>query len=101
MRQASYLCLLLAGGRVSADGNSQFESLWNTVVAGFYYAFDAYGWVLPAVVLSVMLLCLIALLAWWLEDIPFDMDLFRAIGGIFRWTRERWRGPSAIGREEA
>jgi hypothetical protein len=56
MIRASYLCLLLAGGRVSADGNSQFESLWNTAAAAVFNAIDAYGWVVPALVISLLFL---------------------------------------------
>jgi hypothetical protein len=58
-------------------------------------ALDAFGWIIPALALTVLLLGAIALVAWCLEDLPFEPEIFDAIGGIFRWTRESWRGQRA------
>jgi len=56
-----------------------------------FNVYDAYGWVILAVLLSVLLLGVLALPAWALEDLPVDAEVFQGFGGIFRWTRKWWR----------
>jgi hypothetical protein len=53
--------------------------------------YDAYGWVLPALLLSLLLLGFLALLAWALEDLPVDVEVLQGFDGIFRGTRKWWR----------
>jgi hypothetical protein len=76
---------------MSTDGNSQLERLWDAAASIIFNAIDAYGWIIPAVLLSILLLGLIALVAWWLEDLPLDPEILQGFGGIFRWTRKWWR----------
>jgi amino acid transporter len=51
---------------------------------------DGYGWILPALMLSALLLVLIGLFAYWFEDLP--LEAFEGFGGIYRWTRQAWQG---------
>lgn len=74
---------------MSADDNSLLENLWNAVSSAILSAVDAYGWIVSALVLSVLFLGLIALSAWLFEDIPFEM--IEGFGHVFRWTRRAWR----------
>jgi hypothetical protein len=75
---------------VSTDGNSYFENLWNTATCTFCNVIDAYGWIVPALFLTVLLIGVIALFAWIAEDIPFDLEIFQSVGGIFKWARSQW-----------
>ena len=76
---------------MSADG-SHLESLWDSISSTVLNAWDGFGWIIPAVVLTILLLGAILLVAWWLEDIPFEPEVFNGIDGIFKWTRKSWRG---------
>ena len=91
-----YFSSLILGAAVAADGNSQLERLWDAAAAGLCNIYDAYGWGVPAVLLSMVFLGLRALLAWALEDLPVDLEVFQGFGGIFRWMRSRWREKSRI-----
>jgi hypothetical protein len=85
---------------VSTGGNSQLEGLWDAAATVVFNVYDAYGWVIPAVLLSLLLLGVLVLLAWALEDLPVDAEILQGFGGIFRWTRKRWRdrrGPCTLG----
>jgi len=92
-RQAagSVLLLIALGVSVSSDGNSQLEGLWDAAASAVLNVYDAYGWVVPALLLSLLLLGVLVLLAWALEDLPVDAEALQGFGGIFRWTRKRWR----------
>jgi hypothetical protein len=89
--QNPYSDLLLVEGRVSADGGSQLEGIWDAFASAVFNLIDSYGWILPAVALSILFLGLIVLVAWCLEDLPFEPEIFDGIGGIFRWTRKWWK----------
>jgi len=54
-----------------------------------FYVYDAFGWVAATLVISLLFLGLIALVAWVMDDIPFE--LLGCFRGIFRWTREPYR----------
>jgi hypothetical protein len=90
-RNPVFLSLLLEG-RVSTDGNSFLESLWNATASTICNVIDAHGWIFPALFLTVLLLGVITLFAWIVEDLPFELEIFRSIGGIFKWARAQW-GP--------
>jgi len=76
---------------VSTEGNSFLEGLWDAAASTLFNVYDAYGWVIPALLLSLLLLVVLALLAWALEDLPVDVEVLQGFGGIFRWTRKWWR----------
>ena len=61
---------------MSADGNSYFESLWNATACMLCNVIDAYGWILPALILTALVLGVIALIGCLVDDIPVDLDLF-------------------------
>jgi hypothetical protein len=77
---------------VSADEKSLFDGVWDTFSSAVFNAWDGYGWILPALLLTLLLLGVLVLIAWAMEDFPIDVDIFDGIGGIFRWTRRRWKG---------
>jgi len=102
-----YSSLLLLEAGMSTDWSSQLERLWDAMATAVLNVYDAYGWVIPAVLLSLLLLVLlvgvIGLLAWALaavgvDDLPVDADVFSGLAGmfrgVFRWTRESWQGQS-------
>jgi hypothetical protein len=82
---------------MSTDWSSQLERLWDAMATAVLNVYDAYGWVIPAVLLSLLLLLLlvgvIGLIASAVGELPLDADVpvFEGFGGIFRWTREIWR----------
>ena len=90
----AYLVLSPVGGNVSSDGGSQLETLWNTAASGVYNAIDAYGWVVPAVVLTALMFVVLFAIGSALDGAGFDFPLGESVGGIFRWTRKWWRGTS-------
>ncbi len=77
---------------MSADEKSLFDGVWDTFSSAVFNAWDGYGWILPALLLTLLLLGVLVLIAWAMEDFPIDVDIFDGIGGIFRWTRRRWKG---------
>jgi hypothetical protein len=77
---------------VSADGGSQLDGLWDSLSTAVMNAIDAYGWILPAAVLTILFLGFMVLIAWCTEELPFEPEVFNAIGDIPRWTRKWWRG---------
>lgn len=79
---------------MSADGGSPLDGLWDSISSAVVSFVDAFGWILPALVLTILFLGLIALVAFWLDDLPFDFEILQGVGGIFRWTRRWWRGES-------
>jgi len=89
--QVPYSSSLLLGVGVSTEGNSFLEGLWDAAASALFNVYDAHGWVIPAVLLSLLLLGVLALLAWALEDLPVDAEALQGFGGIFRWTRKWWR----------
>ena len=89
---------------MSTDWSSQLERLWDAMATAVLNVYDAYGWVIPAVLLSLLLLVLLvgvlgalasALAAVGVDDLPLDADVFGGLAGmfrgVFRWTRENWR----------
>ena len=74
-----------------SEGSSQLDSLLDSVGVWFFNIYDAYGWYVPALFLTVLFIAALALLSYVLEDIPLEPDIFRAPKAIFAWTRKRWR----------
>jgi hypothetical protein len=77
---------------MGADGNSQLVAMWDAAVAAITNTFDAYGWIVPAVLISVLLIALLGLVGYLTEDLPFDADVFNVFPAIFKWMRESWQG---------
>jgi len=77
---------------VSADEKSLFDGLWDTLSSAVFNAYDAYGWIIPALLLTILLFAIVVLIAYAMEDIPIDVEIFHGVGAIFKWTRRRWRG---------
>jgi hypothetical protein len=75
---------------MSDDGNSQLDALRDAAASAILNAYDAYGWIVPALLLSVLFLGMLGLFVWWFEDLPFEF--LDGCGGILRWTRSAWRG---------
>lgn len=80
-----------AGGPVSAE-KSLFEGLWDTISSAMFNVFDSYGWIIPAVLLTMLLLGILVLISYAMEDLPIDAEIFDGVGGIFRCTRRWWKG---------
>ena len=80
---------LLAEGRVPSDGE-QLNNLLDSVSTAIFSAYDAYGWIAPALLLTILFLALMALFALSFDDLP--MEFLEGIPRIFLWTRTRWRG---------
>lgn len=78
---------------MSTDGNSPFEGFWDATTGTVTSAIDAYGWVIPAIALTFLLLAVMIVVGWLIDDIPFGFGILRGIRGIFRWTRARWGPP--------
>lgn len=76
---------------MSSDGGSQLEQLCDTAASAAFSVYDAYGWMVPALLLSVLFLGLLALLCWALEDLPLEPEILRGFPGIFRWSRRVWQ----------
>jgi hypothetical protein len=74
-----------------AEGNGQFESLWDASGTWLFNVVDAYGWVLPATLLTLLFLGAVVLLCWWLEDLPFDLPVLEGPFQIFQTQRKGWR----------
>jgi hypothetical protein len=87
----------LAEARVPADSGTPLNGLWDSLSTAVVNAMDPLGWILPALILTLLFLGAVALVAWWLEDLPVELEIFQAIGGIFKWTRKWWRGERTSG----
>jgi hypothetical protein len=72
------------------DGGSQFESLWDGCAAALFNVYDGYGWIVPALLLTLLFFLALALLCWWAEDV-FVEPMFQGPSAIFRWCRHRWK----------
>jgi len=81
---------------VSADEKSLFAGLWDALSSAVINAYDAYGWILPALFLTVLLLAILVVIAWAAEDLPFEIEIFDSVGGIFKWARRCWRGNRSV-----
>lgn len=56
-----------------------------------FNVYASYGWILPALVLTIFLLGVLLLIAYAAEDLPIDGEIFDGIGSIFKWTRRWWK----------
>jgi hypothetical protein len=82
---------------VSTDGNSYLEGLWNSTACALCNAIDAYGWIIPALLLTALLLGALFLIGLLLEDCPIDPDLPGGICGVFKWAQDMGTRPIAVG----
>jgi hypothetical protein len=57
-----------------------------------FIAYDGHGWILPALLLTILLLGILVLIACAMEDLPINVEMFDGVAGIFRWTRRWWKG---------
>jgi hypothetical protein len=72
---------------VFGDSYSQLERLGDADGSVVLNVLDAYGWIVPAVLMTILLLGVVILIAWALEELPFELPVFEGIGGIFKWSR--------------
>ena len=77
---------------MSADEKSLLEGLWDTFSSAVFNTYDGDGWILPALLLTILFLGILVLIACAMEDLPIDLEIFDGVGGIFRWTRRWWKG---------
>ncbi len=73
------------------DANSQLAGLWDTCATALLNTWDAYGWILPAILLTLLFFGAIVLVCWALADLDFDAGLIEAPIGIFRWCRKTFQ----------
>jgi hypothetical protein len=73
------------------DANSQLDGLWDTCAAAILNTWDAYSWVLPALLLTLLFFGVIALICFALQDLDFDTSLIEAPVAIFRWSRKTFQ----------
>lgn len=71
------------------DGSSQIDSLWDSCATFVLSAYDAYGWVVPALLLTLLFFTLIAAICWALDDIV-EAPVLEGPRAIFRWCRQNW-----------
>jgi len=77
---------------MGSDGSSQLVAMWDASVAAITNTLDAYGWIVPAILTTLLYLGLIALFCWLVEDLPVELPVFEGVGGIFKWMRASLRG---------
>jgi hypothetical protein len=73
------------------DANSQLDGLWDTCAAAILNTWDAYSWVVPALLLTLLFFGAIALICFALQDLDFDAPLIEAPVAIFRWSRKTFQ----------
>jgi hypothetical protein len=73
------------------DANSQLDGLWDTCAAAILNTWDAYSWVLPALLLTLLFFGVFALICFALEDLDFDASLIEAPVAIFRWSKKTFQ----------
>ena len=76
---------------MSTDDGSQLESLWDSCAAFVLNAYDAYGWMVPALLLTLLFFTVLALICWALEGIELDLPVFEGPVAIFGWCRKNWQ----------
>ena len=72
---------------MGSDGSSQLVAMWDASVAAITNTLDAYGWIVPAILTTLLYLGLIALFCWLVEDLPVELPVFEGVGAIFKWMR--------------
>jgi hypothetical protein len=77
---------------VSADEKPLLDGLWDSFSLVVFNSYDSYGWILPALLLTILLLGVLLLFAWATEDLPIDVGIFETVSDIFKWSRRRWKG---------
>jgi hypothetical protein len=75
---------------VPGESSSQLDGLVDFVTPAIFNAYDAYGWLIPAVLLTVVFFGLFFLACYLFEEIPMDFPIFRGPRFIFSWSREHW-----------
>lgn len=71
-------------------GNAQAAGFWETLTSALSEFVDVYGWILPALLLTALLIAGIALLCFFLDDLPLEVPIIRVGRRIFRSTRRNW-----------
>jgi hypothetical protein len=90
---------------VSSDDGSQLESLWNITANAVIDAYNAWGWVVPAIFLTALfgVVCLLLIELASSLHLECFADLspeIEPISAIFSWTRKEWlsaHGPNEKG----
>ena len=71
--------------------SERYAGKWDQGSSWILGAYDAYGWIPQACMLILLAALFLGFLCWLMEDLPMELELFRAPGAIFRWTRRNWR----------
>ena len=74
-----------------SEGSSELDSFLDSLGTWFFNTFDACGWYVPALLLTILFFAAFALFCYRTEDIPLELDIFRAPGAIFTWTKKQWQ----------
>lgn len=77
---------------MSGESRSLIGGLLDSATSVVFSAYEAYGWIVPATVVTVLFFAVFVFLCWLLEDIPLEFDVFTAPRSIFNWTHKRWVG---------
>jgi hypothetical protein len=72
------------------DGSSQLEGLWDSCAGALFNVYDAYAWIVPALLLTILFFFVVAFVCWACEKADFDIPIFEGPAAIFRWCREAW-----------
>jgi hypothetical protein len=79
------------------DANSQLEGIWDACATGILNAWDACGWLIPALLLTLLLFAVFALICFACEGIEFDEGLIEGPVAIFRWSRKTFKSERGTG----
>jgi hypothetical protein len=73
------------------DASSQLDTFWDTCAAAVLNAWDACAWIIPALLLTLLLFGLFALICFALDGLDFDAPLIEGPVAIFRWCRRTFQ----------
>jgi hypothetical protein len=93
--RGSYDILHLLEVVLSYDDSSQLEGLWNTTANAVIDTYNAWGWVMPAILLTALFVVVCLLLIGLVSSLHLECfaDLspeVEPISAIFSWTRKEW-----------
>jgi hypothetical protein len=74
---------------VPTYGNAQVAGFWETITTALGDVILAYGWILPALALTALLIGVYALLCFMVEDVV-EIPIFSMVRRIFHRSRRDW-----------
>jgi uncharacterized membrane protein YqgA involved in biofilm formation len=77
---------------VSGESRSLLGGLLDSAASVVLTAFETYGWIVPASLLTILFFAGLVVLCWMLDDLPLEFEVLTAPRSIFDWTRKRWVG---------